>query len=112
MYRTGHLRSRVTFETATVAPNSVGDPVKSYSTVGVEWARVESLAGRERFASMVQQGQAEYRVVARYRSDLAVLGHEDRLTHGGKRYDIRWVENVDERNKELIFYCTEHVGLD
>lgn len=112
MYRVGQMRHRVTFETRTTTPNAMGDPVKAYTPAFTAYARVESLAGKERFASQVVQNEAEFRIVTRYNPALASVGPDDRATFDGRAFDIRSVVDVDERRKELVFYCTEHVGYD
>lgn len=107
-YRIGQMRHRVTFERSTVAANSMGDPVPSWSSLGTFYARVEHLAGKERFASQVQQHGSDYRITTRYNPDIASLDEGDRATWAGKTFDVRNVVDVEGRNKELHIFATVH----
>lgn len=108
--RAGQLRHRVTFQTSTISPNAVGDPVQSWSDIGTVSARVEALAGKERFSAMQQQADADYRIVCRYHSGLSGLAPEDRATWGDRTFDVKAVLNTEGRNRELQVFVTEHIG--
>lgn len=107
--RAGALRQRVTFQTATITQNSVGEPVNSWSNIGTVWARVEPLAGKERFAAMQQQADVDYRITCRYSSTVAALAPEDRATWNGKTFDIKSVLNTETRDRELQVFVREHI---
>lgn len=106
--RAGQLRHRVTFQTLTVVEDDFGEPDATWAALDTVWARVESLAGKERFAAMQQQAEADYRIVCRYHSGLSSLTTDDRVAWGGKVFDIKSIINPDERNVLLEVYAKVH----
>lgn len=107
--RAGGLRHFVTFERSTVSQSATGAPVNSWATLAQTWARVEALAGKERFAAMQQQADVDYRITCRYESALASLAPNDRVTWGANTYDIQAVINPDERGAELQVFARKAV---
>lgn len=105
----GHLRHRVTFQRATVTTNTLGENVQTWSDLVTTHARVEPLAGKERFAAMQQQAEVDYRVLCRYQAALADLAPDDRVLFAGQVFDVRAVINTDERNIELQVFVKRHI---
>lgn len=108
--RSGTLRERITIQAATVSPDSVGEPIKTWANLATNptvWASVGSRASGERFISGAEQLRAEvsHTVRIRYRADVTV---KMRLQWRTSRY--LYVENVvdpDGRKADLVLMCSE-----
>lgn len=108
--RAGALRHRVTFQRATVTPNDFGEPVQTWADLATVWARVEPLAGKERFAAMQTQADVDYRITVRYQTSLAALAPADRATWSGKTFDIKSVIETESRGRELQVFARVMAG--
>ena len=73
----GERRHRVVFQSATISQDAYGEPDKTWSNLCTSWALVQPLKGKERFAAAQMQEDVEYRIVTRYRSELASLDSGD-----------------------------------
>lgn len=105
----GGLRHKVTFQRATVTESATGDIQRAWSDIATVWARVEPLAGKERFAAMQVQADVDSRIVCRYQSALSDLAPNDRVTFGSIIYDIKSVINTEGRNIELQVFVKQHI---
>lgn len=106
--RAGRIRHKVTFQRATVTQNTLGEPVRTWSTLATVWASLEPTGGKEKYAAMQVQGEVISLIICRYQSALSDLAINDRITHGSKVYDIKSVINVDERNIQLEIFAKQH----
>jgi SPP1 family predicted phage head-tail adaptor len=104
----GERRHRVVFQSATISQDAYGEPDKTWSNLCTSWALVQPLKGKERFAAAQMQEDVEYRIVTRYRSELASLDSGDRATWNSKTFDIRSVIWRDHTMKELEILATVH----
>lgn len=103
----GRLRHRIRLETPASVQDGYGDPVPTWALQAVTWAEVSPLVGRERFAAQQVEGEVDHRVRLRYQ---AGLGPTLRVVWQGRRFDVKAVLNLGERNEELELLCTEAVG--
>jgi SPP1 family predicted phage head-tail adaptor len=62
-------------------------------------AKVVAASGSERFASGRVEAISRHRVTVRYAADLT---ERDAVVFGGKRYNIRFINNVEQRNRWMI----------
>jgi SPP1 family predicted phage head-tail adaptor len=108
--RAGTLDERITWQSFTVAADSLGEPIKTWAnlaTTPTVWANVQSKAAGERYISGGEQVQAavSHTVRIRYRTDLTVQ------MRGIWRSDRHlYIENVidpDGRKSELVLMCRE-----
>lgn len=67
-------------------------------------ATVRSL---ERFVAHTIQAKATHVVMGRYRADITT---DTRLVFGTRNLYVRGVQNVEERNRELMLACEEVVA--
>lgn len=104
----GERRCRVAFQRATVTQDAFGEPDQTWAAICTSWALVQPLKGKERFAAQQVQADVDYRIVTRYRSELAALGAGDRATWNGKTFDIRSVISRDHTVKELEILAQVH----
>jgi SPP1 family predicted phage head-tail adaptor len=100
----GKLRHRVTIQQATETRNTLGEAIKTWSTVATVYASVEPIRGREFFAAEQVQSEISHRVRMRYRSGLAP---RMRLLYGSRMLQIEAVIDVEERHRETQLMCRE-----
>lgn len=94
----GALRHRITIEQATDARNAIGEMVPSWATFATVWASIEPLRGRELEAAQQRFAEASHEVVIRY---LVGLVPKMRVKFGTRLFDIGFVQNIEERNREM-----------
>lgn len=107
--RAGRLRHKVVFERYTETENDFGEPVQTWTTLHECAAGIEPISGGEKQAVYYTQADANVRIVTRYSSELSTLNRADRVRHGTTIYDIKFVNNIDMRNKELHIMAREHI---
>lgn len=106
--KAGKLRERISIQRRAESQNEFGESRGIWRDLFVTWGSVEPLAGREFFSALQVQSDISIRVTCRYAAVLADVSAKDRIKHGATVYDIRSVINVESRNRELQFMCTEH----
>ncbi|HRJ40835.1 MAG TPA: phage head closure protein [Caldilineaceae bacterium] len=89
--RTGELNERIVIQSKSVARNSVGEEIPTWSTLTTVWAKVRMASATERFQPDSDQVQATgfWDVTLRYRSDITPLM---RLQWRGKTLNIAQVD--------------------
>jgi len=107
--KAGRLRDKVTFQQATTANNSLGEPIKTWADIATVWGRVEPMAGKERFTAMQTRADVDYTIQCRYESALSGLGPDDRATWDGNTFDIHTVIARGQRRTELEILAKEHL---
>ena len=107
--RAGTLRHRVTFQRATVTDSDTGTPVQTWADLITVWARVEPLAGKERYSAMQVQADVDYRILTRHNSTLSDLAPDDRATWNGITFDVKSVINTEGRNIEMQVFAKQHI---
>lgn len=101
--RAGRLRHEVLIERVTITQDpDYGGVIESWSTVGLFPASVEPLQGREFIAAQAALSEVTTKIRMRY---LAGMTTADRITHGGKTYNVLSVINPEMRNVELELMC-------
>lgn len=106
--RVGRLRHPVRVERATEIRNSYGEPIKTWTLLAYTRAAIEPLRGSERMVAMQVHSEVTNRITLRWHSAIAELGTKDRIVLGSKRFDVKSVMNMDERNREVQVMATEH----
>jgi SPP1 family predicted phage head-tail adaptor len=105
----GRLRERIAFQRRTESLDGYGEDQGAWTAIVSNWpADVSPLFGREFFASQQTQSDISVRIVCRYSSEISGVTVKDRIQHGATYYDIRSIINVNSRNRELQFMCTQH----
>lgn len=99
-YHSGKLRTAVLFERETRTTDGAGGWTRTWATVADAPTRsyAKPVSGRERWASERREAVDAVRVVVRYTSAIQTT---DRLTVGGKSYNIERIDNVEFANKWL-----------
>ena len=106
-YRAAHkFRHRMMLQVASESRDGAGSLVKTWTDLVAVMAAIEPLQGRALHDARQIQTDISNRVVIRYDSTIADLSPEDfRFTFRSKYYDVLYVTNTDERNRELVCMC-------
>lgn len=107
--RIGPLRHRITIQSFTVSPDSVGEPIATWANLTTNptvWAEVTSVPAGERFVSGGEQliATLTHKVRIRYRTDVTV---KMRLIHNSRYLYIENAVDPTGRERELILLCRE-----
>jgi SPP1 family predicted phage head-tail adaptor len=99
----GPLRQRVTIETLAETRNAYGQLIPSWSPAGTFYAQIRNLAGREAVNAKQISAVVSHAVTMRYVASLFPapgLVPSMRLLFGAAVFNIIWVDNVDNRNRQ------------
>lgn len=99
-YRPGMLREPVTFQRKSRVANGTGGFTETWAALAGSATRAypKALSGTERFASDRVEASTRWRIVTRY---FAGLKEEDRIVMRGRAYNIRFINNVELRDRWL-----------
>ncbi len=101
----GKLRHRVSILTApALVPDSRGQQTASATVLTKEWSSIVTLSGREAILARQVYPTATHRIGMRW---VKGLDTADKMTLGSRTFNIEDMDNVDQRNIELVFTCTE-----
>lgn len=100
----GQMRSQMAIEKATETTDATGAVVQTWSEIGLVWAYIRPLSGRELSDARQVEADVTHEVRMRYRSDLTA---RMRLTFRGRTLEILGLVNIDELDRELILTCVE-----
>ena len=103
------LPHRVAAQSASEVTSSLGQRVKTWTTIGTYWASVEPIShkGRERERALAIRSDASHFVYLRYGAPLTT---QMRLLFRGRALNIVSIQNLGERNIILELLCTEVAG--
>jgi len=106
--RAGTLRNRVTIqEPVEGSADALGQKPVTWSDVVEVWAAVLPQSGREFYRAQQIRAELTHLLSIRYRSGInATL----RIKLGTRYLYVVAVENVEERNHELLLLCVEDVS--
>lgn len=103
---TGRRRHPIEVQACTSTQDpQTGEMLNAWSTIGIEWAEVSGVSGRELMAASAEQAATTIRVTIAYRNDLTTA---NRFVYHGKKYDIQAILPNNART-ELVCMC--EVGL-
>jgi SPP1 family predicted phage head-tail adaptor len=100
----GQLRTALTVEQASEAPDGQGGFTVSLNIVVTVWAMVEPMAGRGTIFAERAETLSTHRVWIRWRNDV-VRGM--RLAGNGRIYRIDTIEDADGSRRYLVIKATE-----
>lgn len=104
--RAGRLRFKVKIEKTTQTFGSPGVTTDVWSTFATVWADIQPATGKEFFSSAELQSEVTHQIRIR---QLDGVTTKMRIVYNSRIFKIESVLNRDERNKELVFMCTEDV---
>lgn len=97
------MRQRVTFQSRTRAADGAGGFTVTWSDTKTAWAKVEPLSGRETLIAGKVSSNVTHKVTIR--SNAVSVNNSMRMVYGGNNYNVRWVREVEERNRVVEVYC-------
>lgn len=100
----GKYRDRGTIQQRTVV-NTKGSLSDTWSTFKTRWMRFVPLSGSEPVVPFeMKQSQAEFRVELRHCPGVKA---NMRILKGSRTFDILYVQNVEERDRETYLFVKE-----
>jgi SPP1 family predicted phage head-tail adaptor len=110
--RAGPMRQRVTIENLIETADGYGQMIQSWTSAGTFWAKIQHLTGREAVNARQVKAETTHMVQLRYIGKLWPTGEippSSRMSFKGRYFNILWVPNVDERNREYRILVQELV---
>jgi len=92
---------RVQIQTATTVTGTDGTEARTFANARERSARLNSIKGAESLLGGRSYPTATH-VIEMHYDPKNILTSDDQLTHNSITYDIEYIENVGERNKELL----------
>jgi SPP1 family predicted phage head-tail adaptor len=100
----GRLRKRLELQSPNKTQNAYGEEVSPFMTYATVWGSIEPLQGKEMERARQINALISHKVRIRYRSGVSP---RFRIKYGERIFDVNAVLNPEERNIELLLYCTE-----
>jgi SPP1 family predicted phage head-tail adaptor len=104
----GPMRNRVEIQSRTVAQDSYGQAVPTWTTLATVAAEVLPLSGREMWQAQQARPQVTHKVTIRFYSGLTA---KHRLLFDGATLNIDSVLNPDGRKRFHELICVEQVQV-
>lgn len=103
--KSGKLRHRIEIQKSIDTRSSSGAiSGQTWEPFCYVWASIEPLSGREYFAAAQAQSSVTHKITIRYRAGIRV---HYRAMWNNRIFDIQSILNREERNIELILFCSE-----
>jgi len=102
--RAGNLRHRITIEQKTLARDTYGGEVVTWTTFATVWADIQPLNGRELIAAQAVQSEITGKIFIRY---LPGVTAGMRVSYCGKYYDIQVPIDPGLKHRELQLLVSE-----
>lgn len=106
MIRAGKLRHKVEIQEKIVSRDSMGGEEITWVPFIYCRCQISPLSGREYFAAQQVQSTVSHKMQMRYQPGIKPT---HRIQWGERVFDINASLNKDERNVELIIFCTEAI---
>lgn len=101
-----NLRHKVTLERPALAPDSGGGYAQTWEEAATLWAAITRLRAGERYTNGQLTVSASHIFRLRYTSDITA---DMRFIFDGRAFNIRGIQNVDEKNRMLEVYAEEGI---
>lgn len=102
----GDLRRRLAIQANTPAPNSLNQPLDSWSTVATVWGQIVPTSGQKFTASEQVRNATTHKVIIRY---FAGLTPRHRILYGSRVFNILQVINEEEMSVRMTILAQEVV---
>ena len=108
-YTAQELNTKIALSRQETTRDSEGYPVTTWTQYAQAFAKFEPLVGREYFAAAQITNNEQAKVTIRYMDGIEA---SDRITARGKHWNIQSVQNIRNRNRELLIYVTHNPIAD
>lgn len=100
----GALRTELSLQQATLAPDGLGGHAESWTEVATLFARIEPVSAQARFGADQSVETTTHRITMRHRPDVA---SGMRLARAGRVFEVVSVHDPDETGRYLVCRATE-----
>jgi SPP1 family predicted phage head-tail adaptor len=108
--RAGKLRRNLAYQQKTQVPDSLAQPQPTWTTLAQFWCGIRSPTGRESLNAQQIKAQVSHVVETRFSPSTPVLPTGRFVTEDNRVFNISYVLNVDERNRQLDIGCIEVIS--
>lgn len=99
-------RHKMDLQKAVDSRDSAGAVTKTWASISGVFCAIEPLQGRALHDAKQIQTDITDRIALRYSDVANAITPEDyRLLYNSKYYDVLYVTNVNERNREIVLMC-------
>ena len=95
---------RIQIQTATTVTGTDGTEARTFANARERSARLTGIKGSESLLGGRSYPTATHVIEMRY-DPKNVLTADDQITHNSVTYDIEYIDNVGERNRETIIFA-------
>lgn len=103
----GRLRHRIRIEEKVESRDTYGGERETWITKATVWGEVAPLVGREYLEARQMTAEMTTRIRIRY---LEGVKPQMRAVFGSETFDIQAVQNVEERDREMVLMCREIIS--
>lgn len=99
------LRNQVIIQKHSTTQDAMGQRLETWTDIVTTRVDIDHSGGREFDKTSGEHSRTVTNIWARYQDKLSGLKQSDRVLHGTVAYDIQSINNVRERNKDLLLVC-------
>jgi len=103
----GKLRKQIVIGTLVENDDGTGGAVEVFTPIATRYASIEPFNGREFFDGKQHSANLSIRFRLRYDAALKDLPNTAQVTYDSRTFDIEFVINKDEADRELLLMCSE-----
>ncbi len=116
MPQIGQLDKRVVIQAPVQTADEYNQPVQTWHTLTMAWARIDPLVGRERYVAAQEISTMTVRITVRYTSKTRVITPEHRVLHNARGinkariFQIATVRDLRESHEWIQMVCGEVIS--
>lgn len=94
---------KITVQYYAETEDTIGNMVRSWQTLFSPWAEINTATGKEYYAAAQVNSENDVVFKIRYSSCMAgKLTSELRILYGGRYYDIKRIDDVNEQHSQFV----------
>jgi|TARA_Y100001938_G_C8075672_1_gene425901 SPP1 family predicted phage head-tail adaptor len=111
----GKMQHRLALQSPSRTTDGGGSGRTTFSTIATVWGRIEAKGGAERFFGDQNEGRTTHTITIRFRRNITIKNRivyqftSDNVLYT-RTFNIKRVENKNERDKYLELFCEEGVA--
>ena len=109
--KAGRMRSSVDVQRLSTAKDEHGQPVDEWSSLVRRRAAIDQTGGGEYVSADAENARTVVVIRMRYDSTTKTITTKDRIVHGDINYDIQSINNMQMKNRDLLFTCEATNGI-